>query len=499
MNYSIVYLLLIPEIYFIFIVLYYLTYTTIINLSANYSFSNNMKNYVFFLVLSIINIMMLIFNYISIGEFSILQYIQKDTFVSILQLITLFLTLLLIFVMYDYIKKNKFNQFEFFVILFFSILSICLLVTSSNMTNLYLLLELQGFSFYILTAYNKNNQYSVESGLKYYILGSFSSVLLLFGISILYGFTGLLSFKEIEFFLYNLDMYTDTNNINIISVSFLFIVVSFLFKLYAAPFHLWVSDIYQGAPMMVTAFFSTVPLISTFYLFSKIVLNVFYKLNDIYSPVITIAILSSFFLGTFAALYQKKIKRLLAFSTVTSIGYFLILFLSESPMLILNVFTYIALYSFSLFTLFAIFLQLYLFKSNIYIEQFTMLSGYYKKNKFIALLLVFSLFSIAGIPPFSLFIGKLFLLTNLAIMENYFYLFLVIIITLLSCYYYLKIIKIIFFNKLKNINTNEIFIFANVNFISIFIISLCVLLQLFFFLNPSLLTVFIKYSLFSLL
>ncbi len=493
MNISLIYFLLLPELYFFFVILFFLLYTTINNLSPFYKFPNLYKNNLFFLILSFINILFFIFNYINISEYSIFNFFYKDTFISILQILTIFFTILLLFVVYSYINNNKLNHFEYFIILLFSVFSLCLLVTCNHMTNMYLLLELQGFSFYVLTAFNRNNQYSVESGLKYFILGSFSSIILLFGISILYGFSGLLSFSEIHLFLQNIDLYSINMSINIISVSFIFITISFLFKLYAAPFHLWVSDIYQGSPMMVTAFFSVIPSFSVFFIFSKLLLVVFYKLYLIYSPILVITIISSFLLGTFGALYQKKIKRLLAYSSITSIGYFLLLFISESPIMLYHIYSYMLLYSFSLLTIFTIFLQLYLKKQNLYVEQFSSLQGYININKFNAAILLFLFFSIAGIPPFSLFIGKLFLLTNLAFEKNFFFIFIILIITILSCYYYLRIIKMIFFNK----NKNWLFI-NNMDFVSSFLLIIFIVLQLYFFFQPSILTLLLKYSLFSL-
>jgi NADH-quinone oxidoreductase subunit N len=358
---------------------------------------------------------------------------------------------------------------------------------------MYLLLELQGISFYILTSFNRKNQYSLESGLKYFILGSFSSILLLFGISLLYGFSGLLSFNEIYFFLKNIDIYISNFNFNLISIAFIFITISFLFKFYAAPFHFWIADIYQGAPTVVTAFFSVIPFFSIYYLFIKLLLIVFFKLYFIYNFIIKIAIVTSLVIGTFGALSQKKIKRLLAYSSITGIGYFLSLFLSESPILLYNIYTYVLLYSFSLLSIFAVFLQLYMKKDKKYIEQFSLLAGYVYINKYISLVLLVFFFSIAGIPPFSLFIGKLFLLTTLAINKNYFFIFLVIFITILSAYYYLRIIKIIFFNK-----NNKWIMVSNFDFASSFLISIFVVIHFYFFLNPSILSIFLKYILFSI-
>ncbi|MDF2698963.1 MAG: nad2 [Haloplasmataceae bacterium] len=494
MNYSLSYILLIPEIYFFFSLIFYLFYTSILNLSIYYKFPNYFKNNLYFFILILFNISLLILNYINISEYTISNYFYKDTFISLLQLFSIFFSMLLVLIGYSYVKSNNINHFELLILFLFGIFSLCLLTTSSHMTSLYLLLELQGITFYILTSFNRRNQYSLESGLKYFILGSFSSILLLFGISLLYGFTGLLSFSDIYIYLKNIDIYISNFNFNLIAVAFVFILISFLFKFYAAPFHLWIADIYQGAPTIVTAFFSVIPFFSVYYLFLKLLLIVFVKLYIIYNIIIKVAIVSSLVIGTLGALYQKKIKRLLAYSSITGIGYFLLLFLSESPIMLYNTFSYVLLYSFSLLSLFSIFLQLFLIKDKKYIEQLSLLSGYININKYASIVFLIFFFSIAGIPPFSLFIGKLFLLTNLALNKNYFFVFLVIIITILSCYYYLKVIKIIFFN-----NTNKWLFVSNFNFISSFFLVIFSVLHFYFFLSPSILNVFTKYLLFSIL
>jgi NADH-quinone oxidoreductase subunit N len=494
MNFSSLYMLLIPEIYFFFSLLFYLLYTSIINLSQFYKFPNSYKNSLYIFSLLLVNIFFLILNYINITDFSISNYFFKDTFISILQMLTIIFSFLLIIGSNSYIKNNNINSFELLILFLFSIFSLCLLTTSTHMTTMYLLLELQGISFYIMTSFNRKNQYSLESGLKYFILGSFSSILLLFGISLLYGFTGLLSFNDIYFFLKNIDIYISNFNFNLISIAFIFITISFLFKFYAAPFHFWVADIYQGAPTVVTAFFSVVPFFSVFYLFIKLLLIVFFKLYLIYHLVIKIVMISSLLIGTLGALSQKKIKRLLAYSSITGIGYFLSLFLSESPILLYNVYSYILLYSFSLLSIFLIFLQLFQKKDKKYIEQFSLLAGYVHINKYVSLVLLIFFFSIAGIPPFSLFIGKLFLLTTLALSKNYFFIFLVIVITILSCYYYLRIIKIMFFNQ----NKKWIRV-SNFDFVSSFLIAIFAICHFYFFLSPSILNVFIKYILFSII
>jgi NADH-quinone oxidoreductase subunit N len=436
---------------------------------------------------------MLVLNFLNISDFTISNFFYKDTFISILQLITIFFSIILLLIGYSYMINNRINHFEILILFSFAIFSLFFLVTSTHMANMYLLLELQGITFYILTSFNRRNQYSLESGLKYFILGSFSSILLLFGISILYGFTGLLSFTDIYLFLKNTDSFISNFNFNLISIGFIFIIISFLFKFYAAPFHLWIADIYQGAPTVITAFFSVIPFFSIYYLFSKLLIIVFFKLYIIYNPIINLTIIFSLLLGTFGALYQKKIKRLLAYSSITGIGYFLLLFISESPFMLYNIFTYILLYSFSLLSIFSFFLQLFLLKEKKYIEQISLLSGYVNINKYNSLVLLVFFFSIAGIPPFSVFIGKLFLLTALAINKNYFFIFLIIVVTILSCYYYLKLIKIVFFNI-----GNKWLLLSNSNFIPSFFLIIFSILHFYFFLNPSILNLYMKYIIFSI-
>lgn len=487
------FVLLLPEIYFFCSLLIFLTYTSILNLSPYYKFPNLFKNNLILLIFILLNVLFLVLNNLNIDSCTISNFFEKNTFTSIVQLLTISFSIIILIVGYPYIINNKINNFELLILFSISIFSLFLLVISVHMTTVYLLLELQGIAFYILTSFNRRNPYSLESGLKYFILGSFSSILLLFGISIIYGFTGLLSFNDINLFLKNIDLYNSNFNFNLISIGFVFILISFLFKFYAAPFHLWISDIYQGAPTVITAFFAVVPFISIFYLFNKILLVVFFKLYVIYNPIIMITIVTSLTLGTFGALYQKKIKRLLAYSSITGIGYFLLLFIYENPIMLQNIYTYILLYSFSLLSIFTLFLQLFLSKDKKYIEQISSLKGLININRGIAIILLFFIFNIAGIPPFSLFIGKLLLLTALAISKNYFFIFLTIIITILSCYYYLKLIKIVYFD----VSDSKWLLIKNLNYTTSFLLIIFAFLQLYFFLNPSIIF-FVKYIVFSI-
>lgn len=493
MNSFTYYILLIPEIYFLFAILFYIFYTSIINLSSHYKFFNFFNNNLYFFCLILINVFILTCNFINVTDINISNFYYKDTFISILQLFTLSFSIILLLVGRSYIKNTGINNFELLILLLFSIFSIFLIPTSNNIPILYLYLELQGISFYILTASTRKNQYSLESGLKYFILGSFSSILLLIGTNIVYAYSALLNFTDLLLFIKDLDLFV--TDYSLLGVGFIFIIISFLFKFYAAPFHLWVSDIYQGAPTIITAFFSVIPLPSLFYIFSKIVSLTFLKMYMIYNPIFNITIVLSLFIGTLGALYQRKIKKLLAYSSVTSIGYFLSAFIVQSPIMLYNVYIYIFLYSFSLLSIFAVFLQLRITnrREQKYIEQLSLLNGFIYINKYFTYSLLVFFFNIAGIPPFSLFIGKLFLLTSLAFNHNYIMIFIIVLVTILSCFYYVKLIKIMFFN-----NPQKLMNLSRPDFISSFIISFFVILNFIFFLNPSIIITLAKFVIFSI-
>lgn len=366
-----------------------------------------------------------------------------------------------IFLIYSdfYVKKMKFNEFEYLIIIFFIIMSFSFFIIVVDVISFYLLLEIQSFGFYLLTALNKKNQYSIESGLKYFVLSSFSSIVLLFGFSFLYGITGSLNITEYNLFFLNIKWENEVLIFYVLNI--LLITLAIFFKLYVAPFHIWVSDIYQGAPTMSTAFFATITSLPLFYFWSKYYLNFFSIMENYLYYFIFIGAVLSMFAGAIGALYQKKIKRLIAFSGVGNIGYVLIGFLEENPLLFSNAFTYFFIYILSSISIFVVFLNLYLKKTGFFLERFSMLSGFLIKNRLLTVLLVLFFFTSAGMPPFSLFFSKVLLLTGLSYQIYYILLFILVLTSILSSFYYLRIIKIMTFE------TNKEFIYIpSLNYIN---------------------------------
>jgi NADH-quinone oxidoreductase subunit N len=472
------------EIYFSFCFLLLLISSIFLNLSKEKNFPNFYKAICFLSILVFINVIIIDLN--NCIEWLHSYDLYKTTGDIYIKCIILFFSILFFIYSYIYIKKMKYHLFEYVIIIYFILLSFDFFIISIDLISFYLLLEIQSLSFYILTAFNKHNQYSVESGLKYFILSSFSSVSLLFGYSFLYGLTGTLNILDISLFFSQLGW--NTFIIYFIIIVSLLILIAFLFKLYVAPFHLWISDIYQGALTSTTAFFGTITSLPLFYLFIKYFVSFFYFLEYYLFYVFLLLSIVSMLFGAFGALYQKKIKRLIAFSSISNIGYVLVGFLQENPLLLSHSITYFFLYIINVIGIFIIFLNLYLFKDKFFLERLSLLSGVINKNKILSFLLIILFFTSAGIPPFSLFIAKVLLLTGISYNVFSILLFIFVFSTILSSFYYIRVIKTISFDKKKNWH----FIMP-INYINALLCIYIVLFNIIFVFNTDLIVLFADY------
>lgn len=311
-----------------------------------------------------------------------------DDLTSIIKIIILLSALASILISLDYIKKQKINSFEYMILILFSSLSALFIVSSYDLISMYLAIELQSLAFYVLASFHRNDEFSTEAGLKYFILGALSSGLLLFGESILYGFTGITNFEEfakLSPFNSNLSGSSGNNQLlwpqgnsdylgnvfyeyvstNAIVIGLLFVIVAFLFKLSAAPFHMWTPDVYQGAPTSVTAFFAITPKIAILSLLLRLCLYAFYDFIETWKEIIIFSALLSIFIGTFGALSQNKIKRLFAYSSIAHVGYMLIGFAAASIEAIEAVLIYILIYIPMLINIFGILLTTSKYQPNL--------------------------------------------------------------------------------------------------------------------------------------
>jgi len=378
-----------------------------------------------------------------------------DSLTTSLKILILIVTISSILFSLNYIKYESIQAFEYILLILFSTSSMMLMVSSYDLIAMYLAIELQSLCFYALATSKRNSEFSTEAGLKYFILGAFSSGLLLFGCSFIYGFTGMTNLESLsKLFLNfpNIPWITETG----IFIGMLFLAIGFLFKITAVPFHMWAPDVYEGAPTSVTAFFSLAPKIAILGLFIRLFSYSFYDFLLPWQKIFLFCSIASMILASTAALYQTKIKRLLAYSSIGHIGYMLMGLACGTISGIQALFLYLIIYLIMTVNVFSLLLGLqkkttsygYQYLRRIkYISDLRSLS---KTNGILALTFSISLFSIAGIPPLAGFCSKFYLFFTAISNEFYFLAIIGVLTSVLSCFYYISIIKTMYFEK--NIN-----------------------------------------------
>jgi NADH-quinone oxidoreductase subunit N len=260
----------------------------------------------------------------SSSDFSILFFgcLVNDYISLVGKVLILSITLCVFLSSYSYIKNQNLISFEFFIVLLISTLALILIVDSTDLVAFYLALELQALSFYILATFKKESAFSTEAGLKYFIMGAFSSGFFLFGCSLIYGFAGTTNYYILkDLFLFDNSV---AENFTFVYIGFAFLIVSFLFKLGAAPFHIWIPDVYEGSPTIVSIFFACVPKLALLVGLSRLLFMCFFSFSFFWQSFCLFVALSCFFVGSFGALAQRKIKRFLAFSSIGHLGFILL-------------------------------------------------------------------------------------------------------------------------------------------------------------------------------
>jgi len=356
----------------------------------------------------------------------------------------------------EYIDHNKLNSFEYYILILFAILGLLLLACSFDLISTYLAIEMQSLSFYVLATFKRNSAFSTEAGLKYFILGAFSSSLILFGSSIIYGFTGTTNFGDLFYLFNNISFNFSSESLNYmfeiyyyqnaIIISSIFIAVGLLFKLAAAPFHMWSPDVYEGSPTSTTAIFAIVPKIAVFVLFSRIFLNSFFSFIYWWQIIVIFCAISSIIIGSFIALKQRKIKRLIAYSAISHVGYLLIAFVPGTLIALHAVFFYLFIYMITGVSIWLIItsVELQLNNNNKNLADFSFLIN---SNPILAITFAITIFSLAGVPPLAGFYAKLQIF--FVSMDSSMYLLAVIGIlsSIISTFYYIRIIKTLYFEK----------------------------------------------------
>jgi len=355
----------------------------------------------------------------------------------------------------DYIKNYRLNSYEYYLLVLFAILGLMLLTSSYDLISAYLAIEMQSLSFYALAAFKRKSAFSTEAGLKYFILGAFSSGLILFGSSLIYGFTGVTNLGYL-FCLMN-DINTGVNGITFepyyyntaIVIANVFIAVGLLFKLAAAPFHMWSPDVYEGAPTSSTAIFAIVPKIAVLVLFARIFQNSLFSTVYWWQSIILFCAMCSVLIGSFVALKQRKMKRLIAYSAISHVGYLLIAFGLGTFIGLQSLFFYIFIYMITGICVWSIVMSLES-QSNTKIStsrNLSDLSLLIKSNPILAITFAIALFSLAGVPPLAGFYAKMQIF--LASVEScmFFIATIGILSSVISTFYYIRIIKTLYFDK----------------------------------------------------
>ena len=378
----------------------------------------------------------IIFNRPNIEEKIFLESFTRDTFSNFFKILILISSLFVLNTSKNYIIDKKLDKFEYPIIILLSILGMFFMVSSNDIILFSLGLELPSLSLYILASIDRENLKSSESGIKYFILSALSSGLLLYGCSLLYGFSGSTNFDLIA---------NELNKENIGAVfAMVFILVGLAFKISAVPFHMWTPDVYEGAPTSITSYFAVVPKVAGLAVLIKFMFIPFSNILSEWQTIIIFISIASMILGAVAAISQKNIKRLLAYSSIGHIGYALAGVATGNISGYQSAIVYISIY---VIMNIGIFSCLYLLKKDgEYKENISDLSGASKKHPLLAISFLIILFSLAGIPPLGGFFAKFYVFS--AVLEQQMYTLAIIglLTTVISAFYYLKIIKIIYFD-----------------------------------------------------
>ena len=337
-----------------------------------------------------------------------------------------------------YIIQENMARFEYPVLVMFAGIGMLLMVSATNMLSLYMALELQSLSLYVLAAFRRSDFRSSEAGVKYFSLGALSSGMLLFGMSLIYGSTGALDFASIGAVASAAEVPFG------LIVGMVFVISGLAFKISAAPFHMWTPDVYQGAPSSVTALFAIVPKLAAMGVLIKLLFGPFYGLTQDWTQVIYALSLLSMLVGAFAALAQDNIKRLLAYSSIGNMGYALVGVVAASPAGVSAVLLYLVIYMFMTAGVFAIILSMR--RGDVMVLKIKDLAGLSQTKPVLAYGMAIFMFSMSGIPPLAGFFGKLMIFQAAISSELYVLATVGVLSSVVAAFYYLRIIKVMFFD-----------------------------------------------------
>jgi NADH-quinone oxidoreductase subunit N len=360
-----------------------------------------------------------------------------DPFARFLKLLALTGSAGAILMSFDYLEREQQQRFEYPILILLATTGMLMLISAADLIALYIGLELMSLALYVVAAINRDSARSSEAGLKYFILGALSSGMLLYGASLVYGFTGTVSFAGIA-------KATNPDSIGLI-MGLVFLFAGFCFKVSAVPFHMWTPDVYEGAPTPITAFFAAAPKIAGIAMFVRTTITAFPGIVPEWQQIVVFVSIASMALGAFAAIGQRNIKRLMAYSSIGHMGFALIGLAAATAEGVEGVLVYMAIYLAMTLGTFAAILAMR--RDGQMVEGIGDLAGLARTNPGMAFFLAMLLFSLAGIPPLAGFFAKFYVFLA-AIKAGLIVLAVIGVVTsVVGAYYYLSIVKIMYFDE----------------------------------------------------
>ena len=389
---------------------------------------------------TLIILLALLLNLYQVSDLSIFNNSYKiDKLATFMKLLTIGSGIFVMLTSSKYIELTKINKMEYPILILSAILGMMVMISSNDLIVFYMGLELQSLALYVLASFNRENLLSTESGLKYFVLSALSSGLLLYGCSLIYGFTETTNFNEI--------LQNSKSGQYGLTFGIVFVLVGLAFKISAVPFHMWAPDVYQGSPTSVTTFFAILPKIAALSVFIRFLYVPFAEMNDKWQMIIVFLSIASMIFGAVAAIGQKNLKRLVAYSSIGHMGYALAGLASGTNQGIQGSISYMAIYLVMNLAFFSCLFMLR--RNNEYHENIEDLSGLSKNHPVLSFSLLIILFSLAGIPPLAGFFAKFYVFMAVIEQQMYFLAIIGLLATVVAAFYYLRIIKIIYFDKEK--------------------------------------------------
>ena len=367
----------------------------------------------------------------------------SDTFAVYCKILVLAGSALAIIISYGFLERHDMARFEYSILILFATLGMMMMISANDLISLYVGLELQSLSLYVIASFQRDDTRSTEAGLKYFVLGAVASGMLLYGSSLVYGFTGTTNFDQLA----NLfDAHHGETSIGVI-FGIVFILAGLAFKVSAVPFHMWTPDVYEGAPTPVTAFFSVAPKIAAMALFIRVMVGPFGGLVGEWQQIVIFISMASMALGAFAAINQTNIKRLMAYSSIGHAGYALIGLAVGTEAGIQSVLIYLSIYLMMNIGVFTCIL--YMRRDGHMVENIKDLAGMNRTHPMLALALTILMFSMAGIPPFAGFFGKFYIFVSAIEAHLYTLAIFGVLSSVVAAFYYLRIVQLGYFEDLE--------------------------------------------------